>query len=154
VAQARAGRLSRQVGQRFESLEAIRQAVQLANELHLPPGEYHKLRTLAITCLTLPDVRLAQEWDGPASGPGDFSFDAALSRYAVSDLQGHVHIRGLPGDRMLFPPIPGPGRTNWCKLSPDGQFVCVMSGEPGTGDWNVWDLRGPEPVRRIEESGG
>src|SRR5207248_1602186 len=61
VAEAHASRFSRRAGQRFGTLEAIREAVKLTPELDLPPtrlAELHnELRNLAITALTLPDVR-------------------------------------------------------------------------------------------------
>ena len=54
LAQARAGRMSRRVGQRFDSLDAIKRALALP----LPPGHTRdELRNEAISCLALPDLR-------------------------------------------------------------------------------------------------
>src|SRR5262249_22029617 len=57
LARARAGRRSRQVGQRYESLAAIENAVPLARELDLPTDRFDDMRNEAIACLALPDLR-------------------------------------------------------------------------------------------------
>ncbi len=61
TAQARAGRFSRQPGQRFETLEAVGQAVKLLDSLPLGPDTASRrdraLRDLAIAALALPDLR-------------------------------------------------------------------------------------------------
>ena len=57
TAQARATRFSRQVGQRFESLDALEQAAAIARELGLPPERFDPLRDQAIACLALPDMK-------------------------------------------------------------------------------------------------
>src|SRR5262249_15295272 len=60
VSQARAARGSGRVGQRFEALQAIRQAAQI----RLTP----ELRTEATAALVLPDAELALEWEGWPEG--------------------------------------------------------------------------------------
>ena len=62
TAQARAGRFSGRPGQRFESLEAVSQATKLLDGL--PQGSAaaarrDSLRDLAITCMTLADLKPA-----------------------------------------------------------------------------------------------
>jgi hypothetical protein len=68
VAQARASRLSRQVGQRFGTLSAVREAAALLDELDLPAEEKEarrdELRDLAVSALALVDVRST-----PLAGP-------------------------------------------------------------------------------------
>ena len=54
---ARAGRFSRRAGQRFDSLEALRQAAQIGRELGLPPERFDALRDEAIACMALPDLK-------------------------------------------------------------------------------------------------
>src|SRR5262249_23024361 len=66
VAQARASRLSRRVGQRFDSLQALAEAARTARQLGMPEAAFRELRNEAIACLTLPDLRVAREWDCPA----------------------------------------------------------------------------------------
>jgi len=52
--QAKAGRSSRQIGQRFQTLDAIREAIEVAKRLDLPREKLGELRNEA---LALPDLR-------------------------------------------------------------------------------------------------
>ena len=53
LAQARAGSLSRRVGQRFDSLDAVAQALKIARDLKLGEERLLELRNAAIACLAL-----------------------------------------------------------------------------------------------------
>src|SRR5207244_6726459 len=64
LAQARAGHLSRRVGQRLDSLDAVAEAAKIARDLKLPEESLLELRNAAIACLALPDLRLARQWSG------------------------------------------------------------------------------------------
>jgi hypothetical protein len=55
VSQAQARRVSRRMGQRFETLGALTLAAAIAKELKLPPKRLEPLRDEAIACLSLPD---------------------------------------------------------------------------------------------------
>ena len=55
--EARAGRFSRQMGQRFDSLDALAKAAAIARELKLPRERLDPLRDEAIACLALPDLK-------------------------------------------------------------------------------------------------
>ena len=63
LAQARAGSLSRRIGQRFDSLGAVADALKIARQLNLSDERKLELRNAAIACLALSDVRIAKEWD-------------------------------------------------------------------------------------------
>src|SRR5262249_50075779 len=56
VNEARMRRYSGRPGQRFRSLEAIRQAAELARRLGKPPETFDPLRNEAIAALCLPDI--------------------------------------------------------------------------------------------------
>jgi serine/threonine protein kinase len=58
VGQAHGTRNSRQPGQRFEALAALRKAVAIGHELHQPPEWFDPLRNEAIAALALPDVHI------------------------------------------------------------------------------------------------
>ncbi|MGH7227359.1 MAG: serine/threonine-protein kinase, partial [Gemmataceae bacterium] len=60
VVQARASRLSRRMGQRFDSLKALAEAADMAREMHLPEKDFRELRSEVIACLALPDLRVAK----------------------------------------------------------------------------------------------
>ncbi len=83
VAQARASRLSRRMGQRFDSLKILAEAADMARAMHLPEKDFRELRSEVIACLALPDLRVAKEWDGWPSGSMTVDFDGALERYAA-----------------------------------------------------------------------
>ncbi len=62
TAQARAGKFSRRPGQRFESLDAVGQAMKLLDGLPQGPettSRRDSLRDLAIACMALPDLKPA-----------------------------------------------------------------------------------------------
>ena len=65
VAQARANRLSRRMGQRFHTLELLQRAGGIARQLQLPAERFLELRNEAIAALALPDLRVAREWPSP-----------------------------------------------------------------------------------------
>src|SRR5262249_18016994 len=62
VAEAKASRFSKRVGQRFNTLKALRAGSELARELVKPPEALAELRNLAIAALALPDLRPAEAW--------------------------------------------------------------------------------------------
>ena len=80
VAQARANRLSRRIGQRFGTLDLLRKATRIARQLKLPPERFLEMRNEAIAALALPDLRVAKEW--PDTAEFAVGFDATLGRYA------------------------------------------------------------------------
>ena len=102
--QARASRLSRQPGQRFKSLEAMRQAAKLLDGL--PPGpdtvsRRETLRDLAIAALALPDL---QPTGRVITRPPDvirFAFDPTMTRYALRFREGTISVRRVADDQEL-----------------------------------------------------
>ena len=124
MAQARANRLSRRLGQRFESLEVIQKAAGIARQLALPAERYAELRNEAIAALALADLRVAKDWpDLPSS---DRTFDAKLERYACVDRQGTVFVRRAgDGPELCRLPSLGPGQY-WPLISPDGGYLAVL----------------------------
>jgi WD40 repeat protein/tetratricopeptide (TPR) repeat protein len=160
LAQARAGRWSRQVGQRFEGLKALKEAIALARELEMDAAVFQDLRDEAIACLALADLRpLGSPWEGqPLGSSAGRGFDAELERYARSDEQGNVEVRQVEGDRLLAslsgrgPGGAGSGASD-IRFSPDGTLLAVtywhqISGSP-TNFW-VWDWRQNEVVFQPE----
>jgi serine/threonine protein kinase/WD40 repeat protein len=149
LAQARAGRLSRRVGQRFDSLQALAEATRIARDLHMPPQKFLDLRNEAIACLALPDLRPAGEWDGWPARSWSMDFDGELKRYARVDRQGSVSIRQVAGDEEIasFPStIPAEARP---LLSRDGRFVAVYCEGLGL---KLWDLERAEQAPLVEET--
>jgi serine/threonine protein kinase/WD40 repeat protein len=121
LAQAESRRLSQRRGQRFEALEAIRQAAAL----QVPAGHSRtELRDAALGCLVLADLETVREWVGDPPFVG-LDFDAALERYAFGDKDGAVRVCRT-GDGALLATVPGAGqRLEFGELSfsPDGRFL-------------------------------
>src|SRR5262249_3664117 len=88
LGKARASARSREPGQRFNGLVAVRQALRLP----VPPGHsLAELRNEAIACLSLPDVEPAGDWwEGFPPGSRAIAFDATCERYARADMEGNV----------------------------------------------------------------
>ena len=119
--------MSRQVGQRFGSLRAIREAMQLP----VPEGHtLNELRTEAIAALCLPDFEVAKEWDGSPPGSSSFTIDTEFQRYARADKDGNVTVRRIEGDEELFA-LPGVGPStayDGLRFSPDGPLPARVIG--------------------------
>jgi WD40 repeat protein len=152
VARARAGHFSRRVGQRFDSLKAIREAASLLPRLGLEEKEVQRrraeLRNLAVACLALPDVRLVKEWEGWPNGSHHLDFDGEARHCARSDGQGNVSVRRLADDEEVAR-LEGNGRPARFRLSPDGSAL-VLEGWQGDRALHVWPWqKGPPfPVQR------
>jgi WD40 repeat protein/serine/threonine protein kinase len=149
VNQARASRLSRRLGQRFEALAVLAKATALARERNAPAEDLLELRNETIACLALLDVRVAKEWEGYPAGSTWVDFDGGLERYARVDRSGSVSIRGVAGDENIYR-LPGMGPGATCHFRNDGQFLAVCF----LGRLQVWKLTGPQPLLVLEEPNG
>jgi serine/threonine protein kinase/WD40 repeat protein len=138
VDQARASRVSRRVGQRFDGLLALRSAASIARSLHLREDDFLALRNQAIACLALPDLRVEKEWPGCPAGT-NLSFDDRLARYVRVDLKGNVTVREVAGDAEICRFRSGL-RPGWPTLSPDGSFLLLRSGLR----CELWQIAGRE----------
>jgi WD40 repeat protein len=147
--QAEARRFSRQVGQRFESINALAEAARIARSLHLGEDVLQDLRRKAIACLALPDLRRQKELAGWASdlrNDYDVAIDAAFERYALRDQQGAISVRRVAdGQEIVHLPGTQPGETLWVlTFSPNGRYLAATY-NPGP-TLKVWDLDRKEPV--------
>jgi eukaryotic-like serine/threonine-protein kinase len=148
LAQAQAGRLSRRVGQRFDSLDAIAEAAKIARELNLPEENLLALRNTAIVCLALPDLRQGDPLADCPAGRFQIDFDGRLERYALADHQGAVIVRRM-ADGHLIATLPGSGAEAWPLFSRDGKFLAVA----GKG-LRVWRLDDDDPVTVVRSPAG
>jgi serine/threonine protein kinase/WD40 repeat protein len=121
LAQARASHWSQQVGQRFDSWQALTEAALIARELGLDDTHLMELRNEAISSLALADLRLVhKEWVAfPAGARGHIAFDFNLECYARSDSQGNISVRRVENDREL---ARLPGASIAITFSPNGSF--------------------------------
>jgi serine/threonine protein kinase/WD40 repeat protein len=166
---ARAGRFSRQVGQRLDSLAALEQAARIR------PDE--RLRDEAIAAMALPDVRILPErsvslpakkslparppMPGLKTAPYRLAGNVILPLprttflvfgdkgefYARLDNQGIISLRRLPGDQEVYRVASTPG-TNY-YLSPDERFLLGLE-----STLTVWHVPSGQPAFRGEKLNG
>jgi serine/threonine protein kinase/WD40 repeat protein len=155
TAQARAGRLSRRIGQRFESLDAVRKALSLLDDL--PPGSdtasrRQALRDQATAALTLPDIKISKTFGSHSTGTSEWDIDPAFERYVLSDDAGHCAIYRVDGGAAPVR-IPNTSPAEWCipRFGPDGRLLAVWF---GSGRLRLWRLDGPGPVLVTEDQSG
>ena len=149
LAQARANRMSRRAGQRFESLDVLNRATSLARSLDLPAEKFHDLRNAVIASLALPDLHLTGPWNDWPAGAFDFDFDDTHTIYARTDSQGNCSIRRVADDTELHP-LPVPGGLSWLRLSRDGRFVAIVA----KSGLDLWKLDDGPATRILSEKSG
>jgi len=148
LAQAKAGSLSRRIGQRFVSLDALAEAIKISNGLENPEKRKLDLRNAAIACLALPDLRLVKQWSDGAAGAYQVDFDDKMEIYARSDSRGAVSIRHV-ADEMEIASLPATGADVWILMSRDAKFLAVWSAT----QMKVWKLNGSQPIDLVTLNG-
>jgi WD40 repeat protein len=120
LAQARATRLSGRMGQRFDTLTALRRAADI-----LPGAD---LRTEAFAALMLADIKVEKTWSDRHASNSPAAFDSTLTRYAVESEAGIVTVR-LAKDQLeiarLAPPEGNPRALYIAPWSADDSKIAV-----------------------------
>jgi eukaryotic-like serine/threonine-protein kinase len=138
-AQARATRFSRQVGQRFEALRVVEQALGIARELKLPPARFDALRNEAIACLALPDMRKNGRVINRPPGLRLFAFDPTMTRYALRFRDGTIQVKNVDQDREVARfQAHGDRDVHVFAFSPNGRYLATTHA-PGDA-LTVWDI--------------
>jgi serine/threonine protein kinase/WD40 repeat protein/Tfp pilus assembly protein PilF len=153
VVQARASRLTRSTGQRFQSLQAVAQAARVAHSLDRFPEARAELRTEAIAALCLPDLELVREGPSIPIGASGFAIDPAFERYAWADREGTTHVCRLQDDMEPLI-LPGCGKVDdygGLQFSPDGRFLHQICATPRGLCSRLWDLQAPKPKAVLED---
>jgi WD40 repeat protein len=145
--QAETHALSRRMGQRVEGLKAVANATRLAHDLNLSENTFLELRNRAIACLALPDIRIAQEWDGWPDDSAHLDFDADLEHYVRTDRAGGVCICRV-SDGTLLTRFASRLRNPQPLLSRDGRFLTLHA----SSRCELWKLDGPKPVLLVQEA--
>ena len=136
---ARAGRLSRSAGQRFDSLDALKQAVKIGRELKLPPDRFDSLRDEAIACMALPDLQLTGRVITQTPGMISFAFDPTMTRYALGFRDGTIQVRRVSDDEEVASfHTRGNDAFGVFAFSPDGRYLATAKA-PGQA-LSVWDI--------------
>ena len=137
--QARAGRFGRQVGQRFQGLEALRRAAAIAPELEEPSEKLAQLRDEVIACLALPDLKPTGRVIARPQGIVLATFDPTLTRYALRFKDGTIQVRRVADDQEVARFQARGDRDIFVfRFSPDGRYLTTTH-QPDL-DLTVWDV--------------
>jgi eukaryotic-like serine/threonine-protein kinase len=145
---ARAGRSSRRIGQRFQSLDALTKAARVARDLGTFEEHRFELRNEAIAAAALPDLRIDKECYGWSADGSYGDFDDQLERCVWTDKKGRVSVRRVADDHEIYA-LRVPAGESWPELSRDGVFLSVRK---LSGYLSLWRLGGEKPERIIERS--
>jgi serine/threonine protein kinase/WD40 repeat protein len=129
--QARAGRLSRHMGQRLDSLAALSEAARLRTD--------GRLRDEAIAALALPDVRRMPGWRSEPPGSATLAYGGQYRHYARADARGNISIRSIPDDREVRRIAAGPIHGEDLFFSPDERFLVALGEDSVLRVWRVVD---------------
>jgi WD40 repeat protein/tetratricopeptide (TPR) repeat protein len=154
LAEARASRLSRAVGQRFGSLKALGEAVELLPELGLGPDTMLELRNDAIVAMTLADLRVAGDsWEVPSGPPQSLAFDSMLERYAYSENKCDIRVCEVGGRELIrLPPVSGKWSSWTLQFSPNDQFIAAIYLLGERRLLRVWDWNRSEVMFDVENT--
>ncbi|MFI5380374.1 MAG: protein kinase [Tepidisphaerales bacterium] len=118
MSQARGGLTSVRAGRRFDSLKALAAAARIEPSL--------ALRSQAIACMALPDLRVAREWGGDGQS---VDFNHACTLYADLNAAGEVLIHRVPeagaDPGSLVVRLPGRAWDYHVVFSPDDRLVAA-----------------------------
>jgi serine/threonine protein kinase/WD40 repeat protein len=156
LTQAQALRKSGQMGQRFQSLTTLKEAVGIARSLGVLDEYRLALRNEVVACLTLADLRVDQEWEPPTRWGHRMgrpaAFGARLERCACPDKEGTIRIFQVASHReiALLPGLGGKVHGVDSSFSADGRFLAaVYWAVGGPVQFVLWELLPGGPSRKI-----
>jgi serine/threonine protein kinase/WD40 repeat protein len=140
--QARAGRFSRQMGQRLDSLAALAEAARLRPE--------ERLRDEVIAALALPDIRRVPGWRSALPGTTVVAYGGQYRLYARAEPPGILSIRSIPDDQEIRRIASGRIQDEYLAFSPNERFLVGL----GEGySLHVWRVADGQPALRDERRG-
>jgi serine/threonine protein kinase/WD40 repeat protein len=128
---ARAGRFSRQMGQRLDSLAALAQAARIQ------PDE--RLRDEAIAAMALPDLNRVPIRRSSPPGTVVVAYGAQYGLYARADAGGFISVRSVQDDREIRRIESGPIVRAYLVFSPDDRFLLGLGEGSSLRLWRLAD---------------
>jgi WD40 repeat protein len=124
----------------------LKSAADIGRELGQPPEWFDRLRNEAIAALALPDLHITHSW--PGFPPGTFVAEVSddFQLYARTTRSGACSVRRVADD-VEVAALPEVGEPVWVDFGP-GRLI-VLFGD-SSKRVQLWDVAGPEPVRRCE----
>lgn len=143
VSEASSYQATGKIGQRYKSLEKVRQAKQLFGKVVQTNERQSLLRNTALASLLLPDAQRVSLWTGAIREPIQYSADAKLRRFAtirsdrtlvVTDSVSKEIIKSMPDENV-----------NGLSLSPNGRWLALWG-----ASCRVLDLNREGPAEEIQ----
>jgi serine/threonine protein kinase/WD40 repeat protein len=132
--QARALRRSQVRSRRLDSLQAVRNALQMP----LPAGRsLAELRNEAASAMALLDLEVVRRDNLQSYRTNCVAFDEVLDRYARWDDDGSLTVCRIE-DNAEIVRMTGLGRSGHCWLSPDGQLIAIL--DLDTSRLKIWRI--------------
>lgn len=148
---------SRRPGQQVESINAIRESIELARQTDTLEQHTLRLRTQTISALARVDLKHIRFCDAPPEAATFFSFTADFSKVAFrvrENDQNFVTIRSVDSPDQELHRVPFPFNTQAAfhdevvpKLSRDGRYLAMGNGQMGM---TLWDLSRNSQVRELK----
>jgi serine/threonine protein kinase/WD40 repeat protein len=143
LAQAYASRASQHAGQRFATLDAVREAAALVRQRQMPAERLQELRNLAIAALSLPDLRTLRTWKKVEWVWWDTDPQVQLIAQRFAD--GSIAVTRIETGEIIAR-CKGEDRV---RFSPTGRFLLAH----GHDRFQVWDLDKTGPARVLAGEG-
>ena len=148
LSEATAKHASRQIGQRFGTLETVDKANAVLDDVGRTPERVLRLRNATLAALALPDLRPLRRFDGwPTDGTTSVAFSAAADRYVTATTSGYLAVYRLSDGQALLRlehhESAGPA------ISGDGKYLAANSPSGA----KVWRIDEAPPKIVWEEAG-
>jgi serine/threonine protein kinase/WD40 repeat protein len=149
LVQARATRYSGQPGRRFEALETLTKAAEIARESDAPKEHLAELRDEVIAALALAGDRPLKSWSGPPREDALTAYCVAADRYVTVEGKGILRVRRL-SDRsdVRVLGLGRPADRVWPVFVPGGRFIRIWA---GTVENELWDIERGELRTELPE---
>jgi WD40 repeat protein/Tfp pilus assembly protein PilF/tRNA A-37 threonylcarbamoyl transferase component Bud32 len=145
------GRFSHRVGQRYEGLEAVRQAVEIAERNNLLSDERGELRNIAIGCLALPDLRPVRSFGKWLPEDRFMAISPSLGLYALTLSDETIRVCRTSDDEELFRVRCefGSQKNIYPWFSPGGAFLAGYT--ENSDRLKIWRIDSGRPTLVLNE---
>jgi WD40 repeat protein len=122
ISEARAWQSSRRIGQKSQSLEAIKLAQTLLDEVEATPERKARLRDTALAAIPLVDIQPERKWRVPTGGV--IGVDQGLNRLATFTEEGMIVVSEGEAQRTICELPANDARE--LVLSPNGKWLAII----------------------------
>lgn len=127
LSQAESIQTSQQIGQRYRSLENVREAISLLEIIGDNEDRRFKLRNTAIASLPLVDIQRVHIAKLASTNQEFLSADTAFHRFALRQPDGSIHVLEPEENKLLH--VLSAEQASNVLISPDGSHMIVIGPE-------------------------